>query len=300
MSPDIEIRSDRTDIKKAYAYCQAITKSRAQNFYYAFITLPIPQRRSIYAAYAFCRLCDDYSDEGDSVEVKAARLAEFRQKFDASVNGVPQDELSTALRHSIDAYHIPHRYFHEIIDGMEMDLKFSRYETFEELQRYCYHVASVVGLVCLEIFTYTDQKARDYAVSLGTAMQLTNILRDIAEDAARGRIYIPQEDLRRFHYTEKDLLLGTLNSSFAELMRFEIQRARSYFEQSRNLQSLLPPRPGACVSVLRGLYEGILRRIEAAHYNVYQQRISLPLSQKLMLTGSLWTQSLAKSVLPHR
>ena len=301
MSSDIKADdNNQTDLKKAYAYCQALTKSRAQNFYYAFITLPTVQRRSIYATYAFCRLCDDYSDEGDSVEEKAVKLAEFRQKFDASVKGTPQEALFTALRDSIDAHHIPYLYFHQIIDGMEMDLKYSRYETFDELQRYCYHVASVVGLVCLEIFTYTDEKARDYAVSLGTAMQLTNILRDIAEDAVRSRIYIPQEDLRRFNYTEQDLLLGTLNSSFEELMRFEIQRARSYFELSSKLESLLPPRPGACVSVLRGLYERILRRIEAANYNVFRQRISLPVSQKLMLTGSLWTQSLAKSVLPRR
>ncbi len=300
MSPVNEIRSDQTELKRAYAYCQAITKSRAQNFYYAFLTLPSPQRRSIYATYAFCRLCDDYSDEEDTVEGKATRLAEFRKRFDAAVTDKPKDELFTALRNSIDVHHIPHHYFHEIIDGMEMDLKFSRYETFDDLQRYCYHVASVVGLVCLEIFTYTDQKARDHAISLGTAMQLTNILRDIAEDAARGRIYIPQEDLRRFGYTEQDLLLGTVNRSFEEMMRFEIQRTRSYFEESSKLESMLPPRPGACVAVLRGLYERILKRIESVNYNVYRQRISLPTSQKLMLTGSLWTQSLAKSVRPHR
>lgn len=302
MNPHTEagIGDIQAEVKKAYAYCRAITKTRAQNFYYAFLTLPSHQRRSIYAAYAFCRTCDDYSDEGDSIPEKAARLTEFRKKFDAAASGKAQDKLFIALHNSIEVHHIPHHYFHEIIDGMEMDLKYSRYATFEELQRYCYHVASVVGLICLEIFTYTDQKAKDYAVALGTAMQLTNILRDIAEDAARGRIYIPQEDLRKFHYTEQELLAGTLNDSFKELMRFEVQRARSYFEISRKLESLVPPRPGACISVLRGLYEHILSRIEAADYNVFRKRISLPVSQKLMLTGSLWTQSLAKSVLPRR
>lgn len=302
MSPHTEVSSsnEQSELKKAYSYCRTITKARASNFYYAFITLPIHQRRSIYAAYAFCRICDDYSDEGDSVTEKASRLTDFRTKFDTAMNGTPQDELFTALRNSIDVHHIPLHYFHEIIDGMEMDLKYSRYATFEELQRYCYHVASVVGLVCLEIFTYTDQKARDYAVSLGTAMQLTNILRDVAEDAGRGRIYIPQEDLHKFNYTEKELLAGTLNDSFVELMRFEVQRAHSFFEQSHKLESLVPPRPGACISVLRGLYERILKRIEEENYNVFRKRITLPTSQKLMLTGSLWTQSLAKSVRAHR
>ncbi len=296
----IEVSTNQPDLKKAYAYCQVITKSRAQNFYYAFITLPTPQRRSIYAAYAFCRLCDDYSDEGDSLEEKTIRLADFRKKFDAAIKIGPEDDLFRALRNSVEVHNIPHHYFNEIIDGMEMDLKYSRYATFAELERYCYHVASVVGLVCLEIFTYTDKKAKGYAIALGTAMQLTNILRDIAEDAGRGRIYIPQEDLRKFRYTEQNLLAGTTNDAFKELMRFEIQRARSYFELSRPLEALVPPRPGACISVLRGLYERILKRIEAADYNVFQKRISLPTSQKLMLTGSLWTQSLAKSVLPRR
>lgn len=291
-----EVSTSQPDLKKSYAYCRAITKSRAQNFYYAFLTLPPHQRRSIYASYAFCRLCDDYSDEGGSVAEKAARLTEFRNKFDAAMATKPNDELFTALRDTIDVHHIPQHYFHEIIDGMEMDLKYSRYATFDELERYCYHVASVVGLVCLEIFTYTDQKAKDYAISLGTAMQLTNILRDIPEDAGRGRIYIPQEDLRKFDYSEQDLLAGALNKPFADMMSFEVQRARAYFDRSRPLDSLVPPRPAACISVLRGLYERILKRIEAERYNVFSKRISLPTPQKLILTGSLW----AKSVLPRR
>jgi phytoene synthase len=157
-----------------------------------------------------------------------------------------------------------------------------------------------VGLICIEIFGYSDKRAREQAASLGIAMQLTNILRDIAEDAKRTRVYIPQEDLRQFGYSEKDLTLGLVNDNFRALMRFEINRARSYFESSKDLEPLLAPRPRACVAVLHGLYERVLQKIEASHYDVFKEHISLPTAQKLMLTGTLWTQSLARSLVTHR
>ena len=175
--------------------------------------------------------------------------------------------------------------------GVEMDLTLSRYETFEDLATYCYRVASVVGIICIHIFGFTDPVAREYAVDLGLGMQLTNILRDIKEDAEMDRVYLPQEELRRFEYPEEALMAGETSDEFTRLMRFQVARARGYFDSGKRLLPLLPVRSRACPAVLGGLYSRVLDRIEQRDYDVFERRVSLPTREKLFLAVRLWLQS---------
>ncbi|MSQ11608.1 MAG: squalene synthase HpnD [Dehalococcoidia bacterium] len=278
-------------VQEAYAHCQQVTRAAAKNFYYAFITLPKPQRQAIYAVYAFCRVCDDIADGPAPVEEKALRLADVREALSEAYQGKPRDTVFTALAHTVQAYSIPQRYLDEIVRGVEMDLTVRRYQTFEELRLYCYRVASCVGLVCTRIFGGSDPKLEPLATDLGLAMQLTNIMRDVKEDAAQGRIYIPLEEMERFGYTPDELGNGVLNPAFAGLMRFQAKRARGYFASGMRLVPLLPWRSRACPAVLAGLYACILDRIEAREYNVFQGRIRLSSREKLFLALRIWLRT---------
>lgn len=279
-------------IDAAYEHCRKVTRKAARNFYFAFVTLPHPKRRAIYATYAFCRLCDDIADEPLPPDEKVARLAQVHRDLDRAFGGEPDGPVFTALKDATDTFHIPREHLHELVRGVEMDLTQSRYHTFDDLRSYCYRVASAVGLICIEVFQYRDPKAREYAVDLGLAMQLTNILRDIQEDAGRGRIYIPQEEMTRFGYSEGELLSGIINENFIRLMQFQAQRARAYFDSGRHLLPLLAPRSRACPAVLHGLYQRLLDRIEARHYDVFHGRIGLSTWEKLTLTARVWAWSL--------
>lgn len=276
---------------EAYEYCRRITREAAGNFYYAFVTLPRHRRRAMYAAYAYCRLCDDLSDDDLPIDEKTRRIQGIDALLEEARAGNPDGPVFEAIAHAAAEYDIPYEDLMEVARGVEMDLTISRYETFEDLATYCYRVASVVGLISIQIMGYTDQRARDYAIDLGLAMQLTNILRDIREDAERGRIYIPQEDLRRFGYTEEDLLAGTVNDQFRSLMEFEVARAREYFERGKRLIKLLPIRTRAFPAVLGGLYGRVLDRIEARNYNVFEGRVGLSTREKVGLAVRLWIQS---------
>jgi len=279
------------DLDAAYAECQVITRREARNFYYAFLALPTTRRRSIYAAYAFSRLADDIADgDGDTSE-RADALTALRASLHAAFAGAPTGAIMTALAHTADSYVIPESLFNDIIDGVEMDLAHDRYATFEELKGYCYRVASAVGLVSIHIFGFTDDRAKAYAVDLGLAMQLTNIMRDVAEDAAMGRIYLPQDELRRFGVTEDQLRAGVMDDNFVALMRFQAGRARGYFESGANLFPLLIPRSRGCATGLHHLYAKLLDRIERKGFDVFQGRISLPVSEKMRLTFTLWATS---------
>jgi phytoene synthase len=284
------------EVDTAYAECQAITRREARNFYYAFVTLPKERRRSIYAAYAFSRLADDIADgDGDAAE-RGQALTALRGSLHAAFAGAPTGAIMTALADTAHAYLIPESLFNDIIDGVEMDLTRSRYATFEELKGYCYRVASAVGLVSIHIFGFTDDRAKDYAVDLGLAMQLTNIMRDVAEDAALGRIYLPQDELARFGVSEEQLRDGMMDDHFVALMRFQAERARGYFASGSNLFPLLSPRSRGCATGLHHLYAKLLDRIERKGFDVFQGRISLPKWEKLRLTFTLW----AASYLPRR
>jgi len=202
------------------ALATLVRKSRS-SFYYSFLFLPRPKRDAIYAVYALCRAVDDVADDAGDMEAKAQRLKGWREELDRCYAGRPTHPITRALRDCLSRYPIPKGYFEELIAGVEMDLTLTRYRTFADLTRYCYRVASVVGLICIEIFGYRREATKEYAINLGLALQLTNILRDLKTDGRRGRIYLPQEDLERFGYREDDLLHCRYTPGFFPLMRFE-------------------------------------------------------------------------------
>jgi phytoene synthase len=260
------------------------TNARVTNFYYAFVFLPPEKRLAIEAVYAFARRGDDVADSGLNPAEAAAGLARYRQALVACYaqdsSQLDSAELR-ALAEGIKRFNIPRQPFEDLILGLEMDLTGARYETFEELSLYCYRVASTIGLICIEIFGYQNPRTRDYAVNLGKALQLVNILRDIQTDAQRGRIYLPQEDLERFSVRAADLLAGTYNDSFIELMQFECDRARHYFDLARQM---LPPedRPSMkAAEIMASIYWGILKRIQKRCYNVFGKRVRVPRAVKL-------------------
>jgi phytoene synthase len=290
-SVDTARPQERVDVEEAYDRCQAITRAGAKNFYYAFLTLPRAKRRAIYAAYAFCRLCDDIADEPDPAGDRRARLDQVRADLAAAYEGQPGGHVFSALAHAARRYGIPERYFRDVVTGVEMDLTRARYRSFEDLRGYCYHVAGAVGLICIEVCQYSDPKAREYAVDLGTAMQLTNILRDIEQDARNGRVYLPQEDLARFGYSEQDLLGGVVDDRFRSLMRFEVERARSFFAGGEKLLPLLDRRARACPEVMFRIYRKLLTRIEERGYDVFGRRVSLSTPAKLSIMARSWLRS---------
>jgi len=275
----------------------SLTRREAKNFYYAFLTLPQERRRAIYVAYAFCRYCDDAVDTAESVDQKMATLESLHASLNDAYTGRTSDPLFLALADVADRHDIPEEYFKQVIHGVESDLTKVRYQDFEELRSYCYQVASVVGLICLQIFGYKDDSAREHAIDLGLAMQLTNIARDIQEDLGLGRIYLPQDEIARFGYSEEALEAGIVNESFIDLMRFQAQRARGYFDSGFKLLPYLSPRSRACPAVMGQLYSKVLQRIEEAEFDVFQHRISLSKTEKLRVTAQTWFTSMLPSSL---
>jgi len=276
------------NLESAYDICRNITRKEAKNFYYAFLTLPPTKRRAIYAAYAFCRHCDDSVDKAISTNAKLKALTELQTNLDLTYSGNASSPVYVALADVAQRYAIPQDYFQEIIIGVKSDLVKDRFQNFEELKGYCYSVASVVGLICLHIFGYKDDTAKEYAVDLGLAMQLTNIIRDVREDLDMGRVYLPQDELVQFGYTEEDLKNGVRNEAFVELMQFQSQRARKYFEQGFKLLPYLSRRSRACPAVLGALYSNVLDRIEASDYDVLESRVALSAPQKVVITAKTW------------
>ena len=212
-------------------FVSRLTRKSRSNFFYAFLCLPRGQRDALYAVYAFCRIVDDAVDVGQDRDEQRRELARWREEIGRVYGGTPAHPAGERLQEAIRAFPIPRSVLDEIITGVEMDLDHPRYETFEDLYLYCYRVASAVGLACIEIFGYRDPRARDYAVHLGIALQLTNIMRDVQADARAGRVYLPQEDLRRFGVTAEDLAAGRYTPGFVELMAWEAARARDYYER---------------------------------------------------------------------
>ncbi|MFI5268252.1 MAG: phytoene/squalene synthase family protein [Chloroflexota bacterium] len=280
------------EVLLAYDYCRDLTKREAKNWYYGFISLPPEKRRAIYAAYAFSRECDDDSDTGGSLESKRAAIARTRVRLELAYSGQTDDPILLALGDASRRYDIPRNYFDELIAGVEMDLEVNRYATFEELRLYCYRVASIVGLICLQIFGYSDPRAPRFGADLGLALQLTNILRDVKEDAELGRIYLPLDEMKRFGYFEEDLLAGVYNEAFRRLMAFQAERAWHFHNSGHRLLPLLDVRARACTATMQGIYREVLQRIQAADYAVFDGRISLSGRDKLGLTAGAWIQCL--------
>jgi phytoene synthase len=239
-------------------------------------------------------------DEERPLDEKRRLLAQTRDKLAWDRDGAAPDPVFTALRDTADTFDISTRLLEEVIDGVEMDLTQNRYESFEDLKRYCYKVASTVGLICVEVFGYTDPRAKHFAVDLGLGMQLTNILRDMKEDAQLGRIYLPLDDLDSFGYTESDLVEGKVNDAFRDMMALQVRRAKSYLDSGRRLMPLVSPDAKACPSVLVGVYGTILDRIEESGFDVYRERIGLRTSEKILLMARLWLTSLIPATFPLR
>jgi 15-cis-phytoene synthase len=260
------------------------TNARVTNFYYAFVFLPAPKRLAIEAVYAFARRGDDIADDGLDPAQAAAGLARYREALDACYaqdsSKLDSPELR-ALAEAIQRFKIPRKPFDDLILGLEMDLNHTPYNTFEELSLYCYRVASTIGLICIEIFGYQNPRTRDYAVNLGTALQLVNILRDIQSDAQRGRSYIPQEDLDRFGVGRGQLLAGTYNDAFIELMQFECDRARGYFDLARQMLPAEDRGSMKAAEIMASIYWGVLKRIQKRGYNVFGKRVRVPRPLKL-------------------
>jgi phytoene synthase len=265
-------------VDQSYQYCLKVARTRAKNFYYSFVLLSKQQRKAMCAIYAFMRYCDDLSDEPG-----ASRIAidKWRAELDDALQGRFSDHpVWPGFHHTVRRFGIPHEYFHQMIDGISSDLEPHRIETFDELYQYCYHVASVVGLTIIHIFGFDTRSALPLAEKCGVAFQLTNILRDIREDAEKGRIYIPAEDLRRFGVTEDDLRAGNRDEKFLRLMRFEAARARSYYEESKPLLDLIHPRSKSSLQALIAIYSRLLERIEGTNYDVFTRRVRLSLFEK--------------------
>lgn len=274
---------------------RTITKQSRSNFYYAFLFLPKPKREALYAVYAFCRLSDDLVDESKAGVNPADALAQWRKALDACLDDGVDSPIITAVGQAARRFHIPKVYFEELLNGMEMDLTRARYATFEELYPYCYRVASIVGLICIEIFGYTNPLTKRYAEQLGIAFQLTNILRDVGVDAQRGRIYLPQDELQRFGYSEEELLAGRYNHAFTELMRFQCERARGFFRTASAVLTAEDERSLLAAEIMRAIYYRLLLRIEAQHYDVFRGDITIGKSRKLLLAGGLWLRSVLRS-----
>lgn len=275
-------------LRHGYNECTRIVRRNARNFYYAFLALPKERRRAIHAVYAFCRLVDDAADEPGPEETKYQKLAHYRRLFDEAIKGQYGTPLFAAVGDTVQRFEIPPHLFHELIDGVTLDLSVRRYPDFAALSRYCYLVASTVGLMCLPIFGSTDPRAQKHGIDLGLAMQITNILRDIGEDAARDRIYIPQADLKRHGYTEEELKAGIVNGAFRSLVRQQIERARSLYESGYKLLQYVPKKTRACPKLMHDVYKSILDKIEEADYDVFSQRIGPTPLEKWRMVANLW------------
>ncbi|MCI0449088.1 MAG: squalene/phytoene synthase family protein [Chlorobi bacterium] len=268
-----------------------ITQKSKTNFLYSFSLLPREKYEAINTVYAFCRHTDDIVDnELESSEVKFKKIREWRDEFQKALNGDSSYSILNQVNKIIKKFNIPAEPFFELIKGMEADLQTSRYNDFESLYQYCFRAAATVGLMCIEIFGYKTENARQYAVNLGIAMQLTNILRDIKYDALNGRIYIPEEDLKHFGYSESDLFSFRYNDSFIELMKFECGRAREYFEKANNAfhkddrKLLFPAR------IMQKIYFNILRKIEKMNYNVFHKKAKISKVKKLYYTFGVFVK----------
>jgi phytoene synthase len=267
--------ADFLALRQSYLYCDALARREAGNFYHAFRLLPRPQRRAMTALYAFMRVTDDVADEPGELERKLTALKTWRRQLDLALAGQYTHPLHAAFHHAVQTYGIPREYLEAVIEGVGMDLMPLRFATFQDLYVYCYRVASVVGLSCIHIWGFTDEKAKEYAEAAGIAFQLTNILRDLGEDAGRGRVYLPREDLDRFAYSEDSLRRGERSPAFRDLMAFEAERARRFYDQSRPLTELLYPAGRAVFQVMSRTYRGLLDAIAAADFAVFDRRIRI-------------------------
>ncbi|MDH5217931.1 MAG: presqualene diphosphate synthase HpnD [Gammaproteobacteria bacterium] len=264
-------------------YCQEKAAKSGSSFYYSFRFLPKEQREAILALYAFCREVDDVVDECSDVGIARTKLAWWRDEIENLYQGKPKHPVTRALLPKLEQYNLIKEYFIEIIDGMAMDLEYDVYDSFRELSLYCYRVASVVGLLSIEIFGYSDRRTQKYARELGMAFQLTNILRDVREDALRGRVYLPQDELKRFGVSNDDLSQGKHSDNVVKLLKFQADRARDHYQRAFQLlpeSDRFQQRSGI---IMAEIYMALLHEIEEDDFRVLEHRIKLTPLRKLWL-----------------
>jgi 15-cis-phytoene synthase len=268
-----------------------IAKKSNSSFYYAFNLLPAEQRDAMNTVYAFCRQTDDIVDEGTiSDDIKYEKLRKWRIELEKSLDGLSEYHLINKLSKTIQNFKIPLEPFFDLIKGMEMDLQKKRYLTFNDLQTYCYNVASTVGLMCIEIFGYRHPSAKDFAVNLGIALQLTNILRDIKKDAEKGRIYLPKEDMDKFNYNETDIFNNTYNENFQRMMEYQVERASEYFNAATACLNREDKKAMFAARAMQHIYSRMLNKIVDADYNVYQNRIKISTFKKVGISLGVWAK----------
>jgi phytoene synthase len=269
--------------------------ARDTNFYYSFLVLPAAKRAAIVAVWDFCRAVDDAVDEADPADAPGQVAMWRREVADCFEGRTPQTPQGRALQPLIAQFHLPRSAFDALIEGVEMDLGARRYETAEDLYQYCIRVASAVGLMCVEIFGYKDPRAKDYAIDLGVALQLTNIVRDVPGDLLRGRVYIPQEDLRRFGCTEADLKLeveragtGVKSPAVHSLLRHQAERAHDYYRRAAAALPRSDARRLIAAEIMGAIYYEILQKIEREDYDVFSRVIRIPRPRRALIALRTW------------
>jgi phytoene synthase len=278
---------DASFIENAAAYCKKLTTRSKSNFYYAFLFLPRERREALEAVYAYCRLVDDVVDEDVPAQQKLEGIAHWRKELDAVYgDATPTHPVSDRLRAAVQRFGIRREDMEAVIDGCAMDIDKTRYESWDELRLYCYRVASAVGLMCVEIFGYTpahQDAVRRYAIDLGIALQLTNILRDVAEDAQRGRIYLPADELQSFGVTEADLTDGRRSQAFVRMMQFQAARARSHYLRARASLSSYERSKLVIAEIMGDIYYALLERIEAREFDVFGAKTTVSRRDKMRI-----------------
>lgn len=271
----------------------SLTRKSRSNFYFAFLALPRERREALYAVYAFCRTVDDVADLGGDPAAQRAGLARWREDVARCFTpaATPTHPIARQLQAAVRAFPIPRAALEAIIDGCEMDLARVRYETFEELEPYCYRVASAVGLCCIEIFGYTEPTARQYAVDLGKALQLTNIMRDVGADARVGRVYLPQRELKDFGVTEEDLVRGRHGHAFVRLMQHQAARARRFYAAAAAAYPEVDARSLVPAEIMGRIYHALLEEIEARRFAVFDERVTVPARRKVAIALRCWASA---------
>lgn len=272
-------------------YCQEKAAASGSSFYYSFLFLPKEKRRAITALYAFCREVDDVVDECTDEQVARTTLNWWRTQVAEIYGGKPQHPVAQALVPVVKQFNMPQEHLLEIIDGMEMDLDQPRYADFKSLQLYCYRVASVVGLLSIEIFGYQDRQTLKYAHDLGIALQLTNIIRDVGEDARRNRIYLPMDEMQRFNVTAADILNARDSENFQKLMAFQIERAQHYYQQALSQLPDVDKKNQRTGLIMAAIYRATLEEVKASGCHVLSERVSLTPLRKLWLAWTTWLKS---------
>jgi len=278
----------------------ALNMARDTNFYYSFLVLPPDKRQAIIAVWDFCRAVDDAVDEAGVGEPARSQIARWRTELGAVFDGrPPQTSQGRMLAPLVKQFNLPRAAFEALIEGVEMDLDSRRYESFTDLYEYCIRVASAIGLICLEIFGYDDPRSREYATDLGVALQLTNILRDVPEDLSRGRVYIPQDELRAHGCTEGDLARevseagnGVRSPNVKALLRQQADRARTYYCKAAAELPLVDRRRLAAAEIMSAIYRGILSRIERADYDVFSRVVRIPRPQRAVIAAVTWARTM--------